>query len=241
MTKSPAFQFYPKDWLSSLNITLMTAEQEGAYLRLLCYCWDSGDCSLPNDDEQLIKMSRVSKGGWEMVRKCFIPHPEKEGFLTNKRMLEELEQQRSWKVKSSIGGKKSAQKRAENKEHSKGGWEMVATKSNPATASATASATSKEEEKKESKATRGSRFTIAELPEDWKLFCTQERLDLDPNALFAEFRDYWISVPGKAGVKLDWFATWRNRVRDKRPSGGRAPLPSNPPRSPNFRAGARTV
>ena len=27
------------------------------------------------------------------------------------------------------------------------------------------------------------------------------------------FRDYWISVPGQKGVKLDWDATWRNRIR----------------------------
>ena len=148
--KAPAFQFYPKDWLSSLSVTLMTAEQEGAYIRLLCYCWDSGDCSLPADEEQLIKMSRISKGGWEMVGKCFIPHPEKPGFLTNKKLLEMLHEQCAWKVKSSIGGKRSGEKRSlkafDNNRKSKGGstkpqpdgWEMVATKSNPSSASASA-------------------------------------------------------------------------------------------------------
>lgn len=28
-----------------------------------------------------------------------------------------------------------------------------------------------------------------------------------------KFRDYWISKPGKAATKLDWFATWRNWIR----------------------------
>jgi hypothetical protein len=28
-----------------------------------------------------------------------------------------------------------------------------------------------------------------------------------------EFVDYWCAVPGQAGVKRDWPATWRNRVR----------------------------
>src|ERR1019366_7116705 len=121
MSKAPAFQFYPKDWLSSLRITLMSPEQEGAYIRLLCYCWDSGDCSLPDNDEQLIVMSRVSRGGWSLVKVCFIPHPEKEGFLTHKRLLEEMQKQRSWSKKSSIGGKKSAAKRAEKQKHFKGG------------------------------------------------------------------------------------------------------------------------
>lgn len=31
---------------------------------------------------------------------------------------------------------------------------------------------------------------------------------------WAEFIDYWIGVPGSRGCKLDWPATWRNRVRD---------------------------
>jgi hypothetical protein len=30
---------------------------------------------------------------------------------------------------------------------------------------------------------------------------------------WAEFVDYWIGVPGQRGTKLDWPATWRNRVR----------------------------
>jgi hypothetical protein len=28
-----------------------------------------------------------------------------------------------------------------------------------------------------------------------------------------EFVDYWIGVPGHRGTKLDWSATWRNRIR----------------------------
>ena len=28
------------------------------------------------------------------------------------------------------------------------------------------------------------------------------------------FHDYWIGIPGQRGVKLDWQATWRNRIRD---------------------------
>ena len=28
-----------------------------------------------------------------------------------------------------------------------------------------------------------------------------------------KFRDYWLSVSGSKGVKLDWQATWRNWVR----------------------------
>lgn len=40
---------------------------------------------------------------------------------------------------------------------------------------------------------------------------------LKPEEVLAEeekFRDYWISVPGQKGIKLDWDATWRNHIRN---------------------------
>ena len=63
-------------------------------------------------------------------------------------------------------------------------------------------------------ATRGSR-----LPADWKpddelvAWSKAERPDLDLRKVFAEFKDYWTSVAGSKGVKLNWDATWRNWVR----------------------------
>ena len=32
--------------------------------------------------------------------------------------------------------------------------------------------------------------------------------------MWREFVDFWVGVPGQRGLKLDWPATWRNRVRD---------------------------
>jgi uncharacterized protein YdaU (DUF1376 family) len=51
------------------------------------------------------------------------------------------------------------------------------------------------------------------MPDEWGEFCEQERPDLIPNKVFNQFKDYWISQAGAKGVKLDWFATWRNWVR----------------------------
>lgn len=63
------------------------------------------------------------------------------------------------------------------------------------------------------KPSKGSRLTITDLPDDWKTFAEEAEPDLDPHALWLDFRDYWISVPGQKGVKLNWLATWRNFVR----------------------------
>lgn len=64
---------------------------------------------------------------------------------------------------------------------------------------------------------RASRFALRQLPEDWAVFCTTERPDLDPGTTFQRFSDYWQSKAGKDGRKLDWTATWRNWCRSERP------------------------
>jgi len=35
----------------------------------------------------------------------------------------------------------------------------------------------------------------------------------DPHGPLEEFRDHWAGVPGARGTKLDWGATYRNRLR----------------------------
>ena len=73
------------------------------------------------------------------------------------------------------------------------------------------------ETKKSRSATRGSR-----LPADWKPnaelveWSKAERQDLDLRKVLEEFRDYWTSVAGSKGVKLNWDATWRNWVRSQK-------------------------
>ena len=60
MAKFPYFPFFPDDWLSSSRIDLLTAEQERGYLRLLCRSWNMPDCTLPDNEEHLLRWSRIS-------------------------------------------------------------------------------------------------------------------------------------------------------------------------------------
>ena len=66
------------------------------------------------------------------------------------------------------------------------------------------------------KATKGTRFDLVEIPEEWALFCKKERSDLNPAVVFDGFKDYWVSVAGAKGVKADWTATWRNWIRNQK-------------------------
>lgn len=94
------FPFFAKNWLASPTITCMTPEEEGAYIRLLAHCWDSDDCSLPGDDKSLAILSRLGDR-WHsnssatttrnLVRECFVDHPLKQGWLTNKKLWETRE------------------------------------------------------------------------------------------------------------------------------------------------------
>jgi uncharacterized protein YdaU (DUF1376 family) len=49
--KLPWFKFYPADYIGSERTVLMTLEEEGAYIRLLSYCWIHG--SIPADPIQI--------------------------------------------------------------------------------------------------------------------------------------------------------------------------------------------
>lgn len=63
-----------------------------------------------------------------------------------------------------------------------------------------------------------TRLPHQELPDAWRSYCQQHRPDLDPAAVWENFRDYWLAAPGQRGRKQDWDATWRTWVRreDKR-------------------------
>ena len=62
---------------------------------------------------------------------------------------------------------------------------------------------------------RGSRLhPTFTLPDEWDEFCKQERPELNSAQTFDKFKDYWIAQAGRKGVMLDWFATWRNWVRN---------------------------
>jgi len=147
VNKSPAFQMYPNDWLSSPKIALMSPAVEGAYIRLLCYDWAND--GIPQDQDELAALSRLGegwlKGGSKMVEACFKQHPTKEGFLTNDRLQKEREKQRIWSQKSKEGGLKSAEKRKKSlldkvnsrvvKGSLKGGCEMVQPNGNSSSSS----------------------------------------------------------------------------------------------------------
>jgi len=75
--------------------------------------------------------------------------------------------------------------------------------------------TTQDTEHKTQKKTLGKRLANDFLfPIEWEQFCKEQRPELHPTKTFDQFKDYWVSQAGQKGVKLDWFATWRNWVRN---------------------------
>jgi uncharacterized protein YdaU (DUF1376 family) len=108
--KSPAFQFYPTDWLGSQRVQMLTLEEEGAYIRLVSSCWQHG--SIPSDPDQCARI--VGKGCSTTVARVVqaMFHPSHEiGRLVHERLDLERIKQADWREKSSLGGKKSAEMR----------------------------------------------------------------------------------------------------------------------------------
>lgn len=74
-----------------------------------------------------------------------------------------------------------------------------------------------ETEKKGKKKLGDARARGTRLPKDWQPNDEDRQFAIDhgvdPDQLRDEFVDFWVGVPGQRGVKLDWRATWRNRVR----------------------------
>ncbi len=140
MNRSPAFQFYVNEWLSSPKISMMTPMEEGAYIRLLAYAWADPDVSIPDDDRALAQLSRLGEawfdGAGTKVRACFVPHAKKAGRLVNVRLVQEERKQRDWRTKSRKGGIQSGISRAL---HAKGGSVVVEPKGNSSSSSSSSS------------------------------------------------------------------------------------------------------
>jgi uncharacterized protein YdaU (DUF1376 family) len=108
--KSPAFQFYPSEYTSSQRVRLMTLEEEGAYINLLCSCWLHG--SIPADPQIAARL--IGKGASTTlatkVLEMFTPSGDS-GRLVHERLERERIKQADWREKSASGGKKSAEMR----------------------------------------------------------------------------------------------------------------------------------
>ena len=86
--RSPAFQFYPNDWLASNAVAVMSLEETGAYINLLACSWGTSDCGLVLNDMALACFSRVTLEKWlEIKDKVLVNFFISAGYVYNRRLL----------------------------------------------------------------------------------------------------------------------------------------------------------
>jgi uncharacterized protein YdaU (DUF1376 family) len=107
MPTAPAFQFYPKDFLSSGKVDRMSMTERGVYITLLSRCWlDEG---LSSDLADLASIVRMKQPQFErmwnhgQLRHCFVLRADK---LTNERLEDERLKQAEYRRRQSDCGKR---------------------------------------------------------------------------------------------------------------------------------------
>jgi uncharacterized protein YdaU (DUF1376 family) len=117
------FPMYAAEWLAGEATTLMTPEQESAFLRLLLHSWLSTGvpCSIPEDDRALAELSRLGKR-WlkvgEFVRDQFEPVDGYPGRLRNAKLWKVYVAQMEKHSKRVIAGALGGTAKAKGKQRS---------------------------------------------------------------------------------------------------------------------------
>ena len=109
-SKSPAFQFYPTDFLAG-SVATYSLEERGAYITLLAFDWSLN--GLPNDEKTLAKLCGISSRAfakvWAILGEQFDPGDD--GRLRNPRLQAEREKQLSYSRAMSENGSKGGRPR----------------------------------------------------------------------------------------------------------------------------------
>lgn len=215
-------------------------EERALCLLLLGYQWSLG--SLPADLRKLRKLADWDEGiferCWKTVRTKF---EERDGRLMNPRLEEHRQKAVALSQKNAASGRKGADVRWRNdgERHESGMANAIhgdgerhksangVTDGNPShpipSKNSEISSSSEspslggvgETSRKRSVEPRGSRLPQPfMLTTEMRTWAATEAPHVDLENATREFCDYWRSVPGQRGRKLDWVATWRNRMRE---------------------------
>lgn len=203
--KPPAFQFYADDFYAGASE--MSAEETGAYIRLLCQQWSKGGLTTVEPRLNRIAGCEVTELVLEKFPIC------EDGLRRNARLEQERAKQAEYRQKQSEKGKKSAAARAKAKNSNSTtveprlnrGCPSVEFRLQPEGNSPSPSPT-------KDKQTKGR----PESMEHVKAYAACAKLDVSQ---VEPFFDYFTSngwkVGGRAPMK-DWKASFRNWCRNAR-------------------------
>lgn len=215
----------------------LTDAEHGRYHLILYELWRAPNRRLPNDDAWLARrFARSVERVVEELRPLISEFCQSDGnWITQTRVTKEfLRAQKVTKQRREAAKSRWNKDKDKSERISGHGASRIAAAHEP---TPTLTPTVKEKEsKKESppasqvppkggelelpgmdkpaRADRGTKIDPGWKPsEDLRQFA--KSLGLDPDAVTAEFVDYWKGIPGAKGRKSDWPGTFRNRCRAK--------------------------
>lgn len=106
-SKAPAFQFYPTDFLGDPNVIVMSLAERGAYITLLCVCWQQK--SLPSDRGKLARLCGVPPTTfqklWPALEPCFKAATSQPDRIVHPRLDRERRKQNEYRRRQSDNGR----------------------------------------------------------------------------------------------------------------------------------------
>lgn len=216
------YQFNISDYRSAT--VHLSNNEDLAYRRLLDMYYDTEN-KIPLDTQWVARRLRMDCETVEAVLNDMFERHE-DGYF-HARCEEVIKQYKEF----AEAGKRGAAKRWANKGITPPNGEANSPPNEPPIATINYKPITNNQDKK---IQRGSRIASDfQFPKEWEDFCVEQRPELNAKKTFEQFKDYWVAQAGQKGVKLDWFATWRNWVRNTNAPKvnfadiGRVTVPSN--------------
>lgn len=84
--KAPAYQWYPRDYIASTRVTMMTLTEEAIYRKLMDYCWLEGSISADVKQVQRLIGKGCTNDEVTEALKMFEPHTSDDTKLIHPRL-----------------------------------------------------------------------------------------------------------------------------------------------------------
>jgi uncharacterized protein YdaU (DUF1376 family) len=226
MSERPFMQLYVSDFIG--DTLHLSTEQIGAYMLMLMAMWNAGG-KLPSDEAKLARVARMSVKKWRAISDDLMAFFDaSNGFISHNRLTKELQKSESKSQSRASAGAEGGRAKALKDKEARLANATYEPQHLPDTITRDTSSLRSEDAPapKKQKASR--------LPQDWSLprawgqWAVSEGYPEQTIRLeAAKFKDFWIAKSGKDATKLDWFATWRNWIRNcSKSQPGHGPPPT---------------
>lgn len=235
--RTPAFQFYPSDFLGSSKVQRMSLTERGAYITLLAHCWL--DCGLPTDTKTLAAILHVKTVQFDRMwsgalHECFY---EKNGKLQNARLDKERKKQADFSKRQSDRANAGWDARRNARDRNAAALQEPHAKAlHSSSSSSSFSSSSSEKDTPRARGTpiiqkrrmdaefEGPRVYVPKrLHSDFVGFRNHPGADAELSAWYTEVSDEWAFGAHKSDpVDPDMFKFWRDRYAEKWPPPSKA-------------------